>query len=50
MVKPSSSTQETFFIPSAADSLPDPLVIPSVIDSLLDSPEVVTFGNTTSAF
>jgi hypothetical protein len=36
MVKPSSSTQETSVIPLAADSLPDP-------------PEIVTFGNTTSA-
>jgi len=36
MVKPSSSTQETSVIPSAADSLLDPL-------------EIVTSGNTASA-
>jgi hypothetical protein len=49
MVKPSTSTQETFVIPSAVDTLPNPPVIPSAVDSLPDPPEIVTSGDTASA-
>jgi len=49
MVKPSSSTQETPVIPSAADTLPNPLGIPSTTDSFLDLLEIVSSGDTASA-
>jgi len=50
MVKPSSSTQETPVIPLAVDTLPYPHVIPSVADSLPDPTDIVSSGNTASAF